>query len=92
MSVIESTRASQSTNSTPRGCVPQFHNLCVSPALYGIPNFRCSAQERPPLKSVLSQLNLHHTITRCLFNIHFNIILSSVFRSPSWSLFFSLSY
>ena len=42
----------------------------------------------PPLVCFLIQISPVHAIQSCFFNIHFNIILSSVLRSSRWSFTF----
>jgi len=46
----------------------------------------------PLLVPILSQTNLVHNLTHYLFQIHFNIILSSTARSYKWYVIFNLPY
>lgn len=54
----------------------------------------CNVHNGPPLVSILSQLNLIHSLPCCLFKFQFNIIFLSMFMSkkPGCVLFWVFSY
>jgi hypothetical protein len=48
------------------------------------PKVHCHVHKIPQLSTLLSQMNSVHILTRCFFNIHFNIVTYLVTRHDVW--------
>ena len=51
------------------------------------PTFHCHVLRSSKTVPILSQINPVRAPTKCLFKVHFDIIIPFMFRSSKWSLF-----